>query len=144
MLYCQLHAPVWGLACPAVQPGNELLITTTSAAPFESERQVIAAVNGTQVALAAPLLYTHAGPAAASTGAEVAVLTRAVRLLGHQASCPRDAGTGSQGSGSGATAQSEPEVPALLLVNGSQAGLQLSHLEVVGGPQVGERLCRQA
>ena len=105
---------------------------------------MIAAVNGTQVALAASLLYTHAGPAAGSTGAEVAVLTRAVRVVGHQAACSQDTGTGSQGSGSGASAQGEPEAPALLLVNGSQAGLQLSHVEVVGGPQVGKRSCGHA
>lgn len=131
-------------ACYAVQPGDELLITTTSAAPYESERQVVAAVNGTQVALAAPLLYTHAGPAAGGSGAEVAVLSRAVRVVGHQAACSQAAGTGSQAAGSGASAQSEPEAPALLLVNGSQAGLQLSHVEVVGGPQVGERSCHHA
>ena len=127
-----------------MQPGDELLIATTSAAPYESERRVIAAVNGTQVALAAPLLYTHAGPAAGSTGAEVAVLSRAVRVVGHQAACPQDADTGSQGLGSGASAGVEPEAPALLLVNGSQASLQLSHVEVVGGPQVGKRSCRHA
>ena len=133
----------WSLACLAVQPGDELLITTTSAAPYESERRVIAAVDGTQVALAAPLLYTHCGPAAGSTGAAVAVLTRAVRVVGHHAACPQGADTGSLGLGSGASAKGEPEAPALLLVNGSQAGLQLSHVEVVGGPQVRcKRSCR--
>ena len=135
---------IWSHACFAVQPGDELLITTTSAAPYESERQVIAAVNGTQVGLAGPLQYTHAGPAAGSTGAEVAVLTRAVRVVGHQVACSSDAGAGSQGSGSGDPAQGEPAAPALLLVDGNQAGLQLSHVEVVGGPQVGERLCCHA
>ena len=141
ILHCSLcMLQIWRLACLAVQPGDKLLITTTSAAPYESERQAITAVNGTQVALAAPLQYTHTGPAAGSTGAEVAVLTRAVRVVGHQAACSQDASAGSQGLGAGASAQGEPEAPALLLVNGSQVGLQLSHVAVVGGPQVGTAL----